>query len=278
MATCHPFFLAGTGGSLFCVHHLPTSTPAIGHVMVAPAFNEEMNRCRSMVTQLALALAGCGIGTLVVDLHGTGDSAGEFGDARWHLWRDDLQTAWDWLSAQPGDRRALLGIRLGAILAAQCWSEWADASVPLLLWQPVADGKTHLTQFMRVKIAAQMDRPDLPKVSTATLRQELAAGHPIEVAGYALHPELCAALDRARLRAHAAPAGGRVLWVEAASGEERGLTPASRELLTHWPANTAHADARTFEGPAFWQVHERVLAPEAVSHTAAWLSALWRSA
>lgn len=71
--------------------------------------------------------------------------------------------------AQAGGCRAIWGIRLGALLAANCMST-KDAKLALMLWQPVIDGKTHLTQFFRVRIAANMDRADVQKETTAFMR------------------------------------------------------------------------------------------------------------
>jgi exosortase A-associated hydrolase 2 len=152
-------------------------------VLCVLPFNEEMNRCRSMVTLQAQAWARAGIGTLVFDCFGTGDSQGDYVQARWELWLSDQGAALQWLQRQPGGCVALWGIRLGAILVAQSQAQASSAPLPLLFWQPVVEGKVHLNQFMRVKIAAQMDRPDLPKLTTAAMRQQWDEGRSVEIAG-----------------------------------------------------------------------------------------------
>lgn len=272
---CHPFFLDSPQGPLFAVHHRPPEGIAVrGHVLCAAPFNEEMNRCRSMMTLQAAAWARLGYGTLVLDLLGTGDSAGGFVDARWSLWLDNLSSAMDWLDTQAGGCRVLWGLRLGAILATELHARRADPSVALALWQPVVDGKTHLTQFLRVKIAAQMDRADLPKETTAGMRAMLAAGHSVEVAGYELHPELTAAIDSARLADQRIPPGTSMLWLESAGDDGPELAPGSKALLARWPGADTRLTARTFHGPAFWQVHERVLAPEIIAIGSDWLATL----
>ena len=243
-----------------------------GNVLCVPPLNEEMNRCRSMITLQAEAFAAMGWGTLLLDLHGTGDSAGEYVDARWTAWQQDLATAAAWLEGQSGGLRAVWGIRLGAILACQFHAGRADPSVAVLLWQPVADGKTHLTQFLRVRIAAQMERTDLPKETTATMRAQLAAGQPVEIAGYELHPELTAAIDSARLADHSLPAGARLLWLENASPDNPQLSPATQTLLSRWPGPEVQTQAQVFAGPAFWQVHERVLAPKIIEQGSVWIA------
>lgn len=270
----HPFFLESGGARLFAVHHLPAPEhPVRGQVLCALPFNEEMNRSRSMVTLLARRLAEGGYGTLVVDPLGTGDSAGHTRDARWEIWRDNLRAARDWLGAQPGRQRVFLGIRLGAILAAELAAETPGPATALALWQPVTDGKLHLTQFLRVRIAAHLDRPDLPKETTAGMRESFAAGECVEVAGYELHPQFARSLDALKLAPAAPAAGTPCLWLENGS-EDATIPPASQTVIDRWNAAGVPVVAQTFTGPAFWQLHERVLAPAAVEATRTWLLGL----
>jgi exosortase A-associated hydrolase 2 len=271
-ATVEPFFLDSPDGPLFAIlHRPPAGQHWVGSVLCCMPFNEEMNRCRSMVTLLARTLSEQGLGLLLVDLLGTGDSAGDYSDARWETWIANLDCARQWLGRHPGGCRAVLGIRLGALLAASVHARCADASIDLVLWQPVLDGKTHLTQFMRVRIAANMDRSDLPKETTASMRQRWQAGEVVEVAGYALHPALAQAIDQATLAAQHLPAGTRLLWLEQVADAGAPPGPASQRLLERWPGTTVTATVRTFTGPAFWQLSERVLAPEVIAATADWL-------
>lgn len=269
---CQSFYLQGSCGPVFAVYHRPQhATDIRGNLLCVPAFNEEANRCRSMVTQQARALTERGLACLVVDLHGTGDSGGEFVDARWDIWLDDLGRAWAWLEQQPFGCRGVIGVRLGALLAATFLDRSRHAT-RLAMWQPVADGKTHLNQFLRVKIAAQMDRQDLPKASTAQMRADWNAGRTVEVAGYEIHPELAQSLDTARLADCDLPAGTRVLWLESAA-EGADLSPATQALLAKWRGRAdATVEAKTFSGPAFWQVHERVLAPSVIELTTHWFA------
>lgn len=276
-----PFFLSAGGRSLFAIYHRPASAgEARGNVLCIAPFNEEMNRCRTMLTRLASALGECGFGTLIVDLYGTGDSEGEYRDARWTLWREDILAAAGWLSGQPGGCSALLGIRLGAMLAADVLQSGRVPCKTLVLWQPVVDGGQHFTQFLRMRIAAQMDRRDLPKETTQSMREKLAAGQAVEISGYEIHPELASAIDKANLADLAPPAGSSVLWLEQAPQGvvHPALAPASRKLVHAWSSGGLEVAADLFEGPAFWQQHQRVLAPEAVRKTASWLSREVRTA
>jgi len=143
----------------------------------------------------------------------------------------------------------------------------------LLLWQPVLDGKTHLTQFMRVRIAAAMDRPELTKETTATMRQTWAEGGTVEIAGYEIHAALATALEAAGLTRHTLAVGTSALWLEQA-GTEEGMSQGSARALNSWHGKPSLLATRTYQGPAFWQVHERMLAPDAVVQTTTWFESM----
>lgn len=269
-----PFFLPGPSGRLFAIHHRPDAgQPERGQVLCVLPFNEESNRCRSMVTLQARAFADQGLGTLVLDPYGCGDSEGQFGDLRWAGWAADLRAGFDFLEQQPGGCRWVWGIRLGVILGAELLASLQRPEIGLLAWQAVADGKTHLTQFLRVKMAANLDRPDQPKETPATMRAQFAAGESVEVGGYELHPELATAMDAARLDACKLPAGTRVLWLEQAGEDPAAASPATQMLLGRWPGEAVKTELALFEGPAFWAVHERCVAPAAIERTRAYLHA-----
>jgi exosortase A-associated hydrolase 2 len=270
-AVIEPFFLETPRGRLFAIYHHPVvSNKVHGQILCVPPFNEEMNRCRSMITLQAQALAKIGFGTLLIDLYGTGDSDGEYGEARWSLWLQNLYAAKSWLDMQPGGCQVFWGIRLGAILASELHANAATPSISLVLWQPVTDGKTHLTQFFRVRIAAQMDRISLPKETTASMREQLKVGRAVEVAGYEIHPELATSIDNAKLANHSLAAGSKLLWLENAGSGKQEISPASQNVLTHWPGSNVNTSIQIFTGPAFWHMHERVLTPSIIEQTIAW--------
>jgi exosortase A-associated hydrolase 2 len=265
------FFLDAPSGRILAVHHLPGELQVVrGHILVIPAFNEEMNRCRSMLALQAQDFAALGYGTLVIDLHGTGDSDGEYRDARWAVWLDDIRVALSWLMEQEGGLTAILGVRLGAILAAQAHAQLGAPGVALVLWQPVLEGKVHLTQFFRVRMAAQLDRPDLPKETTKSMRDNLAGGEVLEVAGYEIHPDLAHAIDGVRLAENAISPRSKALWLESVAVDKSEISSASATVVAAWAAEGAAIDAETFSGPAFWQVHERAITPAVIEQTSAW--------
>lgn len=267
-----PFFLTTSEGRLFAVYHEPVGAIR-GNVLVVPAHNEEMNRCRSMVTMQAQELARHGVGTLVVDLFGTGESDGQYNDARWELWLDNVRQARAWLGNKPGDCLALLGIRLGVPLAFE--SILGETLTPALIaWQPVIDGKQYFTQFMRMRIAGNMDRTDIPKETSSTLRASLNEGKSIEIAGYEIHPEMAAALDNMRLAGLGPAPDVSVAWFEKGNGEGLEISPASRQLLDAWQQAGAQVAVESFDGPAFWALHDRFTAPDLIQKTSSWVQSL----
>ena len=78
-----PTMIAGDRGPLFAVHYAPTLAQHGRAAIYLPPFAEELNRSRKMASLQARALAAAGIGVLVLDPYGCGDSAGDFRDARW---------------------------------------------------------------------------------------------------------------------------------------------------------------------------------------------------
>ncbi len=273
--------------SRFCVFHAPARKPldgqsaaaARGLVLHVHAFAEEMNKSRRMVAQQARALAANGYAVLQMDLLGCGDSAGDFGDATWDAWLDDVVWACDHvrqLSQPHADASVplwLWGHRAGALLAAQAADRIAEATgeAPhLLLWQPSSAGKTVLQQFLRMKAAAELIGGGAKGV-VESLRQELAAGRPVEVAGYCLHPGLASGLEAATLAPPRRP--GRAVWLEVATSESPELLPASRVVMDRWRAAGWQVEAEALRGATFWQTTEIEDAPALIARSTEALAA-----
>ncbi|MCW5661958.1 MAG: hydrolase 1, exosortase A system-associated [Burkholderiaceae bacterium] len=261
--------LQGERGILGALYYPPASdTAARGGLLVAAAFAEEMNRCRSMVSLQARRLAGLGIGTLLVDPFGTGDSAGEFSEATWDGWRADMLVGADWLDHHGGGCRAVLGIRLGAVMALQI-AQARSGVKRLLLWQPVLSGKTFYTQFLRIRMAAEMQQSSR-STSTAELRKLSEQGQIVEVSGYEVSPALATQLDGLVFDPGAVPASVALDWFEVVpQGAAAELAPASAAPLQRLHARGIETQASAVAGPAFWHVHERELAPELIEATQA---------
>jgi exosortase A-associated hydrolase 1/exosortase A-associated hydrolase 2 len=257
---------------LLALYYLPQGRPhALGDVLLAPAFGEEMNRCRSMVSMQARALAHVGIGTLVLDPYGTGDSAGEFSEATWSGWREDLVLGLQWLRACGNGCRTLWGIRLGALMAAELAA--ADQQIErLLFWQPVVEGKSFFTQFLRIRVAAELEQSDGIK-TTEALRKMAAAGEIVEVSGYRLNPELAREIDMLSLPDPTRMRGRSVFWCEVVPAADSNVARASMKVVEAWQAVEMDVRFERVVGPSFWQVHEREVAPDLIDATTRLMSA-----
>ena len=263
------FFLQGPLGRLFSIYY-PAATgkrpDPLGLVYVPP-FAEEMNRARRMAALQARRLAASGIDVLLLDPFGTGDSAGEFGDAEWAIWRQDVKIAMDWLSARIGGKVGLWGLRLGTLLAADIAAEHPDRVARLVFWQPVLSGDRHLTQFLRLHIAAHMDKgPD--RESTKELRARLASGDTVEVAGYQLAPSLAHAMSGLKLQDFLECLPSIPLsWLEVAPEQKTSLSAGSGHLVGALVQRGFPLAARLVSGEAFWALQEITLAPQLLRAT-----------
>ena len=262
------FFLKGPEGPLFSAYH-----PAIRRrpiplgLVYVPPFAEEMNRARRMAALQARRLAELGVDVLLLDPFGTGDSAGDFGDARWEIWREDVKTAITWMGARTEGKVGLWGLRLGALLAADVAAEDPDRIMRLILWQPVLSGNRYLTQFLRLRVAASMDK-HAERESTEDLRARFAQGESVEIAGYEMASALANAVASLKLellmhRLNALPSH----WLEVTSAEKASLTPASEQLISELGQQGRQLAAQAVVGEPFWAIQETTLAPNLLRST-----------
>jgi exosortase A-associated hydrolase 2 len=249
------FFLPAEPGNRFCIYHSPAAAiSGRGFVYVHP-FCEEMNKARRMAALQSRRLAAAGYSVLQIDLFGCGDSSGDFADARWKIWKQDLQIALDWLKSRLDGPLSLWGLRLGAMLAADVARDPAMDIEHLLLWQPVGSGELFLTQFLRLRLAAEMLADGVAQTGVRELRETLARGVPLEIAGYDLHPQLAAEVDALSL-VDLVPAVKRVHCLEVTAMAEPKVSPASQRVLDAWRSKGLEVQAAAVGGEPFWSTIE----------------------
>ena len=263
-----PFFLPAGDGQRLCIHHLPTGAVR-GAVLYVHPWAEEMNKSRRMAAMQSRTLAASGFGVLQIDLHGCGDSSGDFADATWAGWLNDVLLGAHWLQQRYSAPLWLWGLRSGALLATQAAAR-LDTPCNLLLWQPVASGKPLLQQFLRLKAAAEMQQGDA-KATLERARTDLAAGRCVDVAGYSLPPALAQGLETATLDLPVN--AGRVVWLETSTRAPPALLPVSQTRVDAWRAAGRNVEADAVPGPAFWQTQEIEDAPALLAATTAALTA-----
>ncbi|MEN3974095.1 hydrolase 2, exosortase A system-associated [Emcibacter sp. SYSU 3D8] len=209
-------FIAGPRGDLFALYLPPDpGSPDHGDLIFVPPFAEEMNRSRAVVLAHARAFNRAGLGILVLDLYGTGDSDGGFADARWETWREDIRAAGGWLRARGRDTIGLWGLRLGGLLALDTMFDDPLGFRQLVLWEPVTSGTAYMDQFLRIGVAEGMESGGR-SITLDEMRLKLSRTEPVEVAGYVVSRILTHAIDRSDLLELIEAVRVPVTWIDCA--------------------------------------------------------------
>jgi len=257
------FFLPAAGGERFCIFH-PASGAPLGSILYVHPFAEEMNKARRMAALQARAFCARGYNVLQIDLFGCGDSSGDFGDARWNAWNEDVALAAGWLARHTEGPVHLWGLRLGALLALDHLRQAGRSFAGLLLWQPVISGAQFMTQYLRLRLASDMLSGAEASRRTEQLRAQLVAGQSLEIAGYELSSELALAIERLSLAA-LAPRDVPAQWFEI--NAEGKSSPALRRAAQACIAAGAEVELHAVRGEPFWSSVELCECPVLIAAT-----------
>lgn len=261
------FFLQSGNGNLYCnLYSHDAEPPATRSILFFPPFAEEMNKSRWIVAEQARRFATIGYDVLVPDLYGTGDSEGDFGDASWDVWCADIDRVVAWLRDRGTETVYFWGLRLGALLALECASKYQALLGGLLFWQPVLNGKNYLTQFLRLKVAADMLEANR-KTTTRELREQLAADSGIEVAGYRIAPALALPIDRLEPKEINMQHLPGITWLEMLPGDDRPVPAMTRNHINELRETGLEIDFHSLVGEPFWSAQELVVVPELIEQT-----------
>jgi exosortase A-associated hydrolase 2 len=267
MTPAEPLFVSGSMGRLFALYIQARGARQRG-VLMLPPFAEEMNRSRRMLRLQAAALAGHGIATLLLDPFGTGDSAGDFADARWETWIADVRIGADVLLARGVEQLGLLGLRLGATLGAAAAPVLPHTCFATVFWQAVVHGDAYLDEVLRRRTLPGALN-DGAAITINEMRATLRAGKPVEVAGYEIVPEMAAAFEGLDLFAMAHPALGSTKWFELVPDTRLPLSRAGTECIETWRDIGFDITGRTIAGPMFWSGQGNAISDELIAATCA---------
>jgi pimeloyl-ACP methyl ester carboxylesterase len=125
--------------------------PRSAAILLCNPLGEEASRAHRLYRVLATQLERQGYSSLRFDYRGSGDSDGEEEGAGPEQWVEDIEAA----AAELGRRTAiprvvLVGVRLGATLAAMACTAGRLRVRQLVLWDPVVDGEAHLAELATV--------------------------------------------------------------------------------------------------------------------------------
>jgi len=252
-----PFFLKADLGERFCIYYPPAaSKKCLGAFIYVHPFAEEMNKSRHMVAMQSRALAESGYAVLQLDLYGCGDSSGDFADATWEIWLEDIARAEEWILQKVSSPIGLWGLRLGAVLVLDYAKKYSGNFSTIVLWQPVINTGQYLTQFLRMSLAGEIVTDGKKGNSGTThLRHELAAGKPVEIAGYMLSPLLANDLEKI-VTTQLAVTSCRIHWFEFISESRQTLTPAGENLVSSWKKQGSDLSVHYVPCTPFWATQE----------------------
>lgn len=261
-------------GQRFCLYYPAGYGEAIsfirGVVLYIHPFAEEMNKARRMAALQSRALARAGFAVLQMDLRGCGDSAGDFQDASWSCWVNDIVRGCQHLRSLSETSCAvplwLWGLRAGCLLAADA-ARQLDEDCNFLFWQPPTSGRQLLQQFLRLNMVA--GKPDdASKGAMERMRQALASGQTLDVAGYRLSPWLASGLEQSSV---APPGNGRLsknlVCLELSRRTDACLSAGTTGLIAQWQQAGFQSAGYVTRGPAFWSTNEIEEVPALISTT-----------
>jgi exosortase A-associated hydrolase 2 len=263
-----PFFLQGRAGPLFCLH-FPAATDgrAARAILVLPPFLEELNKCRRMLALGARALQSIGRDVLLVDLYGTGDSAGDFADASLAVWRADLACAASWLAARGATHLDILAVRAGALLLREIELPAGVKRGRVALWQPVLSGKLLMSQMLRLRLVEGIADGAGKRLSAPDVRTMLRNDGRIEVGGYELTENLVSALEELADPLQGAEQWERLTVLEVASEGVTELSAASRHAVEALRLRGVGVGTKVVSGEPFWATPEIAIVPALLDAT-----------
>lgn len=176
-----PFFFGTPERRLFGAYHPAfTSRATVRSVVLCYPWAHEYIYAHRSMTKLALVLAESGFHVLRFDYFGTGDSAGDAIDVTLDGCREDILTAAEeLLDMTGGERVSLIGLRLGAVLAAEVAASDRELVDRLVLWDPVISGSDYVAALYHS--AANMP---IGKAKAPERPAEKGGGH--EICGFPL--------------------------------------------------------------------------------------------
>jgi Serine aminopeptidase, S33 len=136
-------------GHRFGLWILPESQTPKATILAIQTSGEENNFCRRVMLQAACRFAERGFATLIFDPFGVGDSAGRTSQVSLKDWRSDLMSISHQIRLRFDAPFYVWGARLGSLLAADLLISQSDNTSGLLLWAPLAHGRTWVDHLSR---------------------------------------------------------------------------------------------------------------------------------
>jgi len=233
-----PFYFGTSDRRIFGIYEpaAPGTAGKRAAVLCYPWGSEYLHAHRAM-RQLAIKLSVAGYHTLRFDLFGTGDSGGDMTDASLAGWQNDVHMALEELREIVGAASAtLIGLRLGAAIAANVLAQRPDDIDALVMWDPIVRGEHYLAD-LGVASEAQACPP----------RNGCDTPQTIEVQGFPLTQDLLREIRSIDLRSFTTEPPARTLIVVTdPSPSHAGLAaPSAMASSAGVPASSPYAQLNT---------------------------------
>ena len=143
-----PLWFPGTAGPLFGWLSRPAAGEVRGGVVLASTVGFEARSARIALRSLSRELAASGFAVLRFDYSALGDSAGDFGSVDPNQqWPQDVASAVRYLRDASVDEVSVVGIRLGATIAAVAAQRHELDLGAVVLWDPCESGRSYLREL-----------------------------------------------------------------------------------------------------------------------------------
>lgn len=191
----NPYYFGTHERRLFGIHEAPQRSLARRGVVLCYPWGAEYIHAYRAMRQLAKMLTANGLHTFRFDYFGTGNSDGDTKMGDLGSWETDIQSAITELKDTTGSTQvSLVGLRLGATLAANVAVCGGAEVSSLVLWDPVVSGIEYLTEIQRAARTGWL----LPR---SVLARPALRSRGWEIMGFPLTAPLAAALKRIDLAA-----------------------------------------------------------------------------
>jgi len=223
--------LAADGSSLHLRVYQPTNAATRGPVLLAPADGEERTWAQRAWVNLARHLAAAGSPVVRFDFRGQGESDGEFEATDVSTRIDDLAAAVEYCRDSFGVPPILVGLRLGANLAARFASLDSSKVDRVIAVEPLDSGRAYVDDLLKRNVANQFVVHKRVLVGREKLLEQIRSGSTVNCNGFLL----------------AAP------LVDSLTALPDGSTLAARPEITVIGLGVTKAGGRSIDGVApFW--------------------------
>lgn len=195
-------------------------------LLVLPALFEEANRMRRFTVSIMRGLAGRGIGTVLPDLPGCGESLRALADVSFDDWQDASSALANQMRTAEG-RCLSIAVRGGALLDGFTDHGWRFA--------PESGDRVLRDMVRATALTSGIKASDL---------DARAHDEPVSLAGNTLSPALYIALKAATLlpddrRVFPLAENGTRLWRAAEPGDDPALVAAAVDAIVEWVTRCA---------------------------------------